>query len=106
MAPLRVTWPPNGASLKVPQREGQTQHIAHPRYHSELCAGVRKQRSEIMTRQRDDKDLEAHVPMAELSECDLEKATGGSQPSGSRSGKGQHGDLEGPEYTDKATRDL
>jgi hypothetical protein len=23
MAPLGVTWPPNGASLKVPQRDGQ-----------------------------------------------------------------------------------
>ncbi|SRR5260370_9554204 len=96
MAPLRVTWPPNGASLKVPQREGQTQHIAHPRYHSELCAGVRKQRSEIMTRQRDDKDRDAHVPVAELSECDLEKATGGS-------GKIQHSDLQVQKYLDKAS---
>src|SRR5260370_16798263 len=90
MAPLRVTWPPNGASLKVPQRDGQAQHVNHPRYHSELCAGVRKQRSEIMTRQRDDKDLEAHVPMAELSECDLEKATGGSQTYGSGSPNPPH----------------
>jgi len=56
-----------------------------------------------MTRQRDDKDLEAHVPMAELSECDLEKATGGSQSSGSGSGKVQHSDLQVQKYLDKAS---
>jgi type VI protein secretion system component Hcp len=56
-----------------------------------------------MIRQRDDKDLEAHVPMAELSECDLEKATGGSPSSGSGSGKVQHGDFQFQKYLDKAS---
>jgi len=56
-----------------------------------------------MTRQRDDKDRDAHVPVAELSECDLEKATGGSQSSGSGSGKVQHGDLQVQKYLDKAS---
>jgi len=41
--------------------------------------------------------------MAELSECALEKATGGSQSSGSGSGKVQHGDLQVQKYLDKAS---
>jgi hypothetical protein len=56
-----------------------------------------------MTRQFDDKDLEAHVPIAELSECDLEKATGGSPPSGSGSGKVLHGDMQVQKYLDKTS---
>ncbi|MGY8660995.1 hypothetical protein Q3C01_01335 [Bradyrhizobium sp. UFLA05-109] len=56
-----------------------------------------------MTRQPNDKDLEAHVPMAELSECDLERAAGGSQSSGSGSGKILHGDLQCQKYLDKAS---
>jgi hypothetical protein len=56
-----------------------------------------------MTRQRDDKDLEANVLVAELTECDLEKATGGSPSSGSGSGKVRHGDLQVQKYLDKAS---
>jgi type VI protein secretion system component Hcp len=56
-----------------------------------------------MTRQGDDKDIDAHAPMAELSECDLEKATGGSQSSGRGSGKVQHSDLQVQKYIDKAS---
>jgi hypothetical protein len=87
----------------VPRRDGQAQHVNHPRHHSELCAGIRKQRNEIMTRQRDDKDLEAQVPLAELSECDLEKATGGSRSSGSGAGRVLHGDMQVQKYLDKAS---
>ena len=41
-----------------------------------------------------DKDLDAHVHMAEASECDLEKATGG---------KVRHSDMQVQKYLDKAS---
>jgi len=56
-----------------------------------------------MKRQRDNKDHDARVPTEEMGECDLEKATGGSQSSGSGSGKVQHSDLQVQKYLDKAS---
>jgi hypothetical protein len=50
----------------------------------------------IMTRQSYEKEgFEAHVSMTELTDGDLEKASG--------SGKIQHGDLQCQKYLDKAS---
>ena len=56
-----------------------------------------------MTRQHNDKDyLEARVPVAELSESDLEIATGGVG-SGGGAGKVMHSDLQCQKYLDRAS---